>query len=971
MLILGIGNLVPVIPANAASQYEYRIADKSPDASIKAGESIVLWTILENTGYANWELEGSAHPIRLGTTDPQDRVSQFRYAEKWVSGNRIRATERNGNRYDFGFHIQAPSNLPSGAYRECFYPVLENESWIYGEEICWYIHVAGQANNYQAEPIDDYINVDIDQGESQVVELAVKNTGNQTWYQSGSFPVHLGTIRPRDRSSEFYDASWLNYNRPAELSETSVPPGATGHFEFTITADDDLPAQMYYEKFWLVAENLQWFDENYTLVGAIPLTLNIDVNDVDNPDDDAEFSQNYSNIDASQEKIDADGDDESQIEVELRDKNDDPIKYVWVDLIGKEIDVYDREESYFEYTIRTDEDGIATYDFSTRTVADYEFTFAYNNEESDDSVMVKSYDKDDDNDKDFSDEFSRIEINKSYIEPDGDEEARIDILVRDHDDDPIKNDDIELIILERETDENDWYESDRRLETDSRGEADWDFTTSREADYWFTFEYNGDRFRDWVDLSSYEDNDDDKNNDFDPDNSYIEANRSRAKANDSDYILIEIGVHDEDDDPMEDKKVIIYGEECNLDGSDCDDIDDIVTYTDSSGVVEYKFRHHREAQFELTYEVNDERSRQYVTIEFYEDDNDDDYDTDNEYDVPVLSLSYIPLDNRDDVDVDLMEYWDNDSLYDLEDHIDDSNQDLMRYLEMGSEYHGYDDSWADTALDYFLVDEIQIEDELPESDRFEWPGTNDAMVDYFDILEDEVDICDYVDHDGVKEVWLWSYYPRSDEPMSWQSNMSMGYDIEGHWNYTTYGNVSNSEQEKDMPICDNTYTLFTHYYGQDLGESLASHTRQMETVLNYIDYRNDTSASDRINLLFWGDFVGSDYTEKIINPGCGSTDYAPNSNQKFDYDNTDEVKSNCEDWEPDGGREEYISCETWGGSGCDKYEEDGNNVAYLVWWMQNLPGRDNDLYDNDEKIKNWWDFIGDFENAIGDRDLTY
>lgn len=88
------------------------------------------------------------------------------------------------------------------------------------------------------------------------VRVKATNLGNQTW--DPSF-LRLGTFRPMQRSSQFYDSSWYNAFRPAQLVETSVPPGETGTFEFALNA----PATTgtYQEYFNLVAENITWLND--------------------------------------------------------------------------------------------------------------------------------------------------------------------------------------------------------------------------------------------------------------------------------------------------------------------------------------------------------------------------------------------------------------------------------------------------------------------------------------------------------------------------------------------------------------------------------------------------------------------------------------------------------------------------------------------------------------------------------------
>ena len=95
---------------------------------------------------------------------------------------------------------------------------------------------------------------------------------------------------------------------------------------------------------------------------------------------------------------------------------------------------------------------------------------------------------------------------------------------------------------------------------------------------------------------------------------------------------------------------------------------------------------------------------------------------------------------------------------------------------------------------------------------------------------------------------------------------------------------------------------------------------------------------------------------------CGWAHYPPVWRWEYDWACPDYGWTDCENWKPDGtGERVYINCERWG---C-------NGEGFFTWWMQNIPGKDNDLYYNGKKLKNWWDFIGDWDNAILDPQLTY
>jgi hypothetical protein len=86
--------------------------------------------------------------------------------------------------------------------------------------------------------------------------LRVKNNGVATWYKNS---VNLATSGPKDRSSPFYDPSWLSPSRPATLVENSVAPGDYGTFEFWVNAP--AAAGNYREYFNLVTEGVTWMND--------------------------------------------------------------------------------------------------------------------------------------------------------------------------------------------------------------------------------------------------------------------------------------------------------------------------------------------------------------------------------------------------------------------------------------------------------------------------------------------------------------------------------------------------------------------------------------------------------------------------------------------------------------------------------------------------------------------------------------
>lgn len=93
-------------------------------------------------------------------------------------------------------------------------------------------------------------------GSKFYVTVQAYNAGNQTWQQSN---LHIGTSNPNDRSSVFYDSSWLDPQRPAGMQQSSVAPGSTATFNFTMDAPST-PGS-YKEYFNLVDDGVTWLND--------------------------------------------------------------------------------------------------------------------------------------------------------------------------------------------------------------------------------------------------------------------------------------------------------------------------------------------------------------------------------------------------------------------------------------------------------------------------------------------------------------------------------------------------------------------------------------------------------------------------------------------------------------------------------------------------------------------------------------
>ena len=90
-------------------------------------------------------------------------------------------------------------------------------------------------------------------GETAKIIVKAVNSGNQTWQQYNTF---MGTTHSQDRSSVFFSGDWYSPSRAARVKESFVEPGATGTFEFTVTAPNALFSSREY--FNILTEGTTW-----------------------------------------------------------------------------------------------------------------------------------------------------------------------------------------------------------------------------------------------------------------------------------------------------------------------------------------------------------------------------------------------------------------------------------------------------------------------------------------------------------------------------------------------------------------------------------------------------------------------------------------------------------------------------------------------------------------------------------------
>jgi hypothetical protein len=304
--------------------------------------------------------------------------------------------------------------------------------------------------------------------------------------------------------------------------------------------------------------------------------------------------------------------------------------------------------------------------------------------------------------------------------------------------------------------------------------------------------------------------------------------------------------------------------------------------------------------------------------------------------IPILVIQYFPtnganLDVRVTGDI-------GDSLEAIRTKTERQTREAIAALEKGSRYRAFLNSNAAPVLHYQVVGHAEFLEPLP---TWRKPGHETPMTDYHEILR-RVNIKDWVENKGVKEVWIWGYHGGKVD--LWESNMA-----------SQFGDVSNSDRDpKDLPVLSRTYTVYHYNYQRGTSEAIEDHIHQIEAVLNHFDGRDHTPEEQWPSLLFWGRFVGSDRTHKIIRPGCGWAHYAPNGERDYDWANPRFVETDMDDWKPDGsGKKTLMNCERWG----------GDSLRWFIYWMQHLPGPNNGLSFGGKPLQNWWVFMGDFDLA--------
>jgi hypothetical protein len=256
-------------------------------------------------------------------------------------------------------------------------------------------------------------------------------------------------------------------------------------------------------------------------------------------------------------------------------------------------------------------------------------------------------------------------------------------------------------------------------------------------------------------------------------------------------------------------------------------------------------------------------------------------------------------------------------------------------------------------------------------DKINNPVTIDwYRIDYYDIAT-RINLRDYIENKGVKEVWL-TTFPKEVGYLSYnvpESNMSPKIGAQ-------YYDVSNGGGDiNDLPRYNNTYVVYGDNGWRGVDTDLHNRGHQLEVQLANVD-----------NNFYW-----NVYAKNRSSLG-GYTHTPVNTMSQYDYWNMSTVMSDITSWKPSGGTPISTNANTWStktyqfentitmsspgpfATGTINYSTDAQTKWFIYWW-QSLPGYNNNITDtyNSKSIKltNWWDIFYNWDDNYNKKTKLY
>jgi len=317
------------------------------------------------------------------------------------------------------------------------------------------------------------------------------------------------------------------------------------------------------------------------------------------------------------------------------------------------------------------------------------------------------------------------------------------------------------------------------------------------------------------------------------------------------------------------------------------------------------------------------------------------------WEIPVVIIRYLPtLDGRR---VDSVEASMRGTLDEVRSRITVLEERVKFMLEEGSRFRGYRDATALPSVGYRVLHIVTVYEHFTRGQEVPW-NRGHYFPDYHRILE-AANARTWVEQRGVKEFWVWGYHSEKFEQP--ESNMSS----------PVTGDISNSARSQDdLPVFNRTYTVYGYNFARTQAEAVHNHGHQLEAILGHIDPG-----------IFWTEFVGRSAANSYTMGRAGWTHMPPNTLTDYDYLNTRRVASDIADWRPGGGATSEVSLETWATlpyrwptalAPGERQIAQRDESQWYIYWMQNMPGRGNQIPATGGGMTNWWHFTGDWDQAM-------
>lgn len=238
-------------------------------------------------------------------------------------------------------------------------------------------------------------------------------------------------------------------------------------------------------------------------------------------------------------------------------------------------------------------------------------------------------------------------------------------------------------------------------------------------------------------------------------------------------------------------------------------------------------------------------------------------------------------------------------------------------------------------------------------------------IDFNDLLT-KVNLKNYVNSFGVKEVWFTSYSREVgvNSYNVFETSMSPAITLSDPSNISN-GGLNNT----DLPRYNNTYVVYGFNGWRGVDTDLHNRGHQLERQLDYL------SSLDGSNM-YYGNYA------KNRNTIGGLTHTPVNTNTQYDYNNTTTVLSDISTWKPSGGTGVNTNNLTWlnktysfsnqmvslspFASGTVDWNKNAE-VKWFIYWWQSIPGYQNNIPHNNTTLENWWDLFYNWDDAISNR----